>query len=73
MRSSSTLASVTSNPRMSASVRALCERFGAEREIRPLLVRLASEDDDRNFRRLAGQALSWLPGADPEHLPDIGE
>ncbi len=56
-----------------ASVRALCERFGADVEIRRLLVTLASTDDDRNFRRLAGQALSWLPGADPEHLPDIGD
>jgi HEAT repeat protein len=56
-----------------ASVRALCERFGSDVEIRRLLVTLASTDDDRNFRRLAGQALSWLPGADPEHLPDIGD
>ena len=54
-----------------ASVRALCERFGGDPDIRGLLITLASVDPDRNFRRLAGQALSWLPGADPGHLPDI--
>ena len=54
-----------------ASVRALCERFGGDADIRGLLITLASVDDDRNFRRLAGQALSWLPDADPEYLPDI--
>jgi HEAT repeat protein len=56
-----------------ASVRALCERFGGDADLRRLLVTLASSDEDRNFRRLAGQALSWLPGADPEHLPDIAD
>ena len=32
---------------------------------------LARDDPDPNFRRVAGQSLSSLPGADPTHFPDI--
>jgi hypothetical protein len=55
-----------------AAVLVLGTRFGADERIRALLVGLARDDADPGFRRLAGQTLTWLPGADPDHLPDIG-
>jgi hypothetical protein len=54
-----------------AAVLVIGTRFGADEQIRTLLTRLAREDPDPDFRRLAGQALTWLPGADPDHLPDV--
>lgn len=53
------------------AVRVLGTRFGADPETRVLLTELARDDDDLDFRRFAGQALTWLPGADPDHLPDV--
>ncbi|MFK3981657.1 HEAT repeat domain-containing protein [Micromonospora sp. NPDC050397] len=53
------------------AVRLLGTRFGADPETRTLLTGLTRHDDDPDFRRFAGQALTWLPGADPDHLPDI--
>ncbi|GAB3160011.1 hypothetical protein GCM10027290_65630 [Micromonospora sonneratiae] len=53
------------------SVRVLGTRFGTDRKTRTLLIDLARNDSDPGFRRLAGQALTWLPGADPDHLPDV--
>jgi hypothetical protein len=41
--------------------------------VRALLVELARDDPDPNFRRLVGQALSWLPDADLSQLPDIDD
>jgi hypothetical protein len=55
-----------------AAVLVLGTRFGADERIRALLVGLARDDADPGFRRLAGQTLTWLPGADPDHLPDVG-
>ncbi|MBO4205170.1 HEAT repeat domain-containing protein [Micromonospora echinofusca] len=46
--------------------------FGPDEETRSVLAGLAHDDPDPGFRRLAGQALTWLPGADPDHLPDLG-
>lgn len=54
-----------------AAVRVLGTRFGADERSRTLLIELARNDPDPGFRRLAGQALTWLPGADPDHLPDL--
>jgi HEAT repeat protein len=53
------------------AVRGLCEHYGTDPQIRALLVELARDDPDPNFRRVAGQALSGLPGAAPAHFPDI--
>lgn len=53
------------------AVRVLGTRFGADPQTRVLLTELARTDPDRGFRRLAGQALTWLPGADPDHLPEV--
>ncbi|MFI6759216.1 HEAT repeat domain-containing protein [Micromonospora sp. NPDC050417] len=53
------------------AVRLLGTRFGDDPETRTLLTGLARHGDDPGFRRFAGQALTWLPGADPDHLPDI--
>ncbi|MGW0432543.1 HEAT repeat domain-containing protein [Micromonospora sp. NPDC003197] len=54
-----------------AAVKVLGKRFGIDQQIRALLIDLARDDPDPGFRRLAGQALTWLPGADPDHLPDL--
>jgi hypothetical protein len=54
-----------------ATVRVLGTQFGTDRQTRALLAELASTDTDPDFRRLASQALTWLPGADPDHLPDV--
>lgn len=54
-----------------ATVLALGTHFGADEEIRALLAELARDDPDPGFRRRAGQALTWLPRADPDHLPDV--
>nr|MDT0661260.1 HEAT repeat domain-containing protein [Micromonospora sp. DSM 115978] len=54
-----------------ATVRVLGTQFGADGQTRSILAELASSDTDPEFRRLAGQALTWLPGADPDHLPDV--
>ena len=54
-----------------ATVRVLGTQFGSDRRTRSLLAELADTDTDPQFRRLAGQALTWLPGADPDHLPDV--
>ncbi len=40
--------------------------------LRKRLMDLAKNDRDVNFRRVAAQTLTWLPGADPEQLPDLG-
>ncbi|MEV4626502.1 HEAT repeat domain-containing protein [Micromonospora sp. NPDC049523] len=53
------------------AVRLLGTRFGADPQTRTLLTQLAREDGDHGFRRFAGQALTWLPGADPDQLPDV--
>ncbi|MDG4827873.1 HEAT repeat domain-containing protein [Solwaraspora sp. WMMD1047] len=54
-----------------ATVRVLGTQFGTDRQTRTLLAELAGTDADPEFRRLAAQALTWLPGADPDHLPDV--
>jgi hypothetical protein len=54
-----------------AAVRVLGSRFGDDERTMSLLVGLARTDPDPGFRRLAGQALTWLPGADPDQLPDV--
>jgi hypothetical protein len=54
-----------------AAVRILGERFGAEGGIRRLLVQLAGDQTDAQLSMVAGQTLSWLPGADPDQMPDL--
>ena len=54
-----------------AAVRLLGERFGTDPGIRRLLVDLARNRDDAQLRMVAGQTLSWLPGADPDQMPDL--
>ncbi|MBE1485775.1 HEAT repeat domain-containing protein [Plantactinospora soyae] len=54
-----------------ATVLALGTHFGDDGQTRALLAELARTDPDPEFRRRAGQALTWLPGADPDHLPDV--
>jgi hypothetical protein len=49
---------------------ALGQHFGFDEEIRSLIIDRARNDPSTEFRRLAGQTLSWLPGADPDDLPD---
>jgi len=56
-----------------ATVRFLCQHYGSDHVVRALLVELARDDPDPNFRRLVGQALSWLPDADLSQLPDIDD
>jgi len=52
------------------AVHALGRHFGADEDIRALFIDHAANDPNPDFRRLVGQALTWLPGADPDHLPD---
>jgi HEAT repeat protein len=54
-----------------AAVRILGERFGTDGGIRKLLVELAGDQTDAQLRLVAGQTLSWLPGADPDQMPDL--
>jgi hypothetical protein len=54
-----------------AAVRILGERFGTEDDIRRLLVELAGDQTDAQLRLVAGQTLSWLPGADPDQMPTL--
>ncbi|WP_422772741.1 HEAT repeat domain-containing protein [Plantactinospora sp. WMMC1484] len=54
-----------------ATVLALGTHFGADHQTRELLTELARDDPDPGFRRRAGQVLTWLPHADPDHLPDV--
>jgi HEAT repeat protein len=54
-----------------AAVRVLARSYGTAAGTRDLLIRCAREHPDAGIRRLAGQALTWLPGADPEQLPAI--
>jgi hypothetical protein len=53
------------------AVRLLGERFGTNGAIRRLLVGLAGDQSDAQLRLVAGQTLSWLPGADPDQMPDL--
>ncbi|MBF9128330.1 HEAT repeat domain-containing protein [Plantactinospora sp. S1510] len=55
-----------------AAVLALGTHFGDDGQIRALLAELARSDPDPGFRRRAGQAITWLPGADSDQLPSIG-
>ncbi|MBE1491917.1 HEAT repeat domain-containing protein [Plantactinospora soyae] len=54
------------------AVHALGTHFGDQEQTRKLLTDLARDDPDPDFRRRAGQALTWLPDADPDHLPSLG-
>ncbi|GAB3818542.1 NACHT domain-containing protein [Micromonospora zhanjiangensis] len=54
-----------------AAVLVLGTRYGEDDQVRALLTELAAKDADPDFRRLAGQTLTWLPGADPGDLPDV--
>ncbi|MGI5146892.1 HEAT repeat domain-containing protein [Plantactinospora sp. CA-294935] len=54
-----------------ATVQALGTHFGDDHQTRELLTELARDDPDPGFRRRAGQVLTWLPDADPDHLPDV--
>jgi HEAT repeat protein len=53
------------------AVHALGRHFGADEDLRALFVECACNDPNPEFRRVAGQALTWLPGADPDQLPDV--
>lgn len=53
------------------AVHALGQHFGDDDDLRALFVECACHDPDPEFRRVAGQALTWLPGADPDQLPDV--
>jgi hypothetical protein len=54
-----------------AAVRLLGEHFGSDVRTRPLLVKLAGDPADDQLRVVAGQTLSWLPGAEPDQLPAL--
>jgi HEAT repeat protein len=53
-----------------AAVRALGRHFGTDEDIRSLFIERARDSPDTDFRQLVGQALTWMDGADPDHLPD---
>lgn len=53
------------------AVRLLGEHFGTDPGTRPLLIKLAGDPADGQLRLVAGQTLSWLPGADPEQMPTL--
>ncbi|OLE27798.1 MAG: hypothetical protein AUG44_09230 [Actinobacteria bacterium 13_1_20CM_3_71_11] len=53
------------------AVHALGRRLGTDEEVRTLFIDRAANDPDPEFRRAAGQALTWLPDADPDQLPDV--
>ncbi|MEU7876337.1 hypothetical protein, partial [Dactylosporangium sp. NPDC049140] len=53
------------------AVHALGRQFGDDEAIRALFVERAQAGPDADTRRLFGQALTWLPRADPEDLPSV--
>jgi hypothetical protein len=53
------------------AVHALGKHFGVDDDLRAFFHELASHDPNPDFRRVVGQALTWLPDADPDQLPDI--
>jgi hypothetical protein len=53
------------------ALQALGATFGDDPEIRTLFVDLAHHAPDLEFRKFAGQTLTWLPGANPDQLPDV--
>ncbi|MEV4511278.1 HEAT repeat domain-containing protein [Dactylosporangium sp. NPDC049525] len=54
-----------------AAIRALCAVAAHDEAILAVVADLAAGAPDLLVRRIAGQALTWLPGADPDRLPDI--
>jgi hypothetical protein len=54
------------------AVLALCHIATEDDDVRALVTDWAANAPDDAVRGIAGQALSWLPGADPELLPDLG-
>jgi HEAT repeat protein len=53
------------------ALHALGEHFGGDPEVRALIIDRARDDPSAEFRRLAGQTLTWLPGTDPDDLPNV--
>jgi uncharacterized protein DUF4062/HEAT repeat protein/NACHT domain-containing protein len=53
------------------AVHALGRNFGTDDDLRSLFMDRACNDPNPEFRRVASQALTWLPGADPDQLPDV--
>ncbi|WP_433056219.1 HEAT repeat domain-containing protein [Dactylosporangium sp. CS-033363] len=53
------------------AVHALGLRFGADETTRAVFAERAHSSPDADTRRLFGQALTWLPRADPEDLPSV--
>ncbi|MGK5679756.1 HEAT repeat domain-containing protein [Actinoplanes sp. URMC 104] len=54
-----------------AAVRLLGLYFAADPRTRERLTRLAGGTADPQLRLVAGQTLSWLPGADPGEMPPL--
>jgi HEAT repeat protein len=55
------------------AVHALGRHFEDDDDLRSLFMDRACNDPNPEFRRVAGQALTWLPGADPDQLPDVAD
>jgi TIR domain len=55
-----------------AAIRVLCGMAATDGDIRGLVAEWAASAPDATVRMIAGQALSWLPGADVSLLPDLG-
>ncbi|WP_433064097.1 caspase, EACC1-associated type [Dactylosporangium sp. CS-033363] len=54
-----------------SAVHALGQHYGDDETTRTLFAQRAQAGPDEDTRRLFDQALTWLPGADPEDLPSV--
>ncbi|GIE92741.1 HEAT repeat domain-containing protein [Paractinoplanes rishiriensis] len=54
-----------------AAAQALCRAATADHDILALVRELAANAPDPLVRAISGQALTWLPDADPARLPDL--